>query len=263
MATTRSGGGERGQLILEEILRGGSITVEAVSKRFGVSVATARRDLDQLERQGRLRRTHGGATALEPLFYEPFRHVSTFHEQVEHHAEEKRRIAMAAAELIENDDTIAVTAGTTTTQVTRSLPLNKEITLVTNTVNIAMELSNRPDVKIFVTGGLMHGGWFSLVGAAAIQAMRGVFVDKVFIGANGVHAQHGLTAFHPDEAGFNAVMVQQARRKIVVADRSKLGVTATHLFCPMQEVDVLITDAGATDAQIAPFVNLGIEVRRV
>jgi DeoR family transcriptional regulator of aga operon len=200
---------------------------------------------------------------LEPLLYEPFRHVSTFHEQVERHADEKRRIAIAAASLVEDGETIAVTAGTTTMQVTRSLPLNKKMIIVTNTVNTPMEMSNRPDVSIFVTGGFMHGGWFSLVGNAAIQAMRGIFVDKVFIGANGVDAQHGLTAFHPDEAAFNAVMVGQARRKIVVADRSKLGVTATHLFCPIEEVDLLITDEGATDSDVAPFIAKGIEVRRV
>jgi DeoR family transcriptional regulator of aga operon len=101
------------------------------------------------------------------------------------------------------------------------------------------------------------------VGNAAIQAMRGIFVDKVFIGANGVDAEHGLTAFHPDEAAFNAVMVGQARQKIVVADRSKLGVTATHLFCQIEEVNLLITDEGATDSDVAPILKKGIEVRRV
>ena len=263
MASRRFPTGERGQLILEQLLRTGAVSIDEVCERFGVSVATARRDLDVLERQGRLRRTHGGATALEPLFYEPFRHVSTFHDQVEQHAEEKRRIAMAAAELVEDGDTVAVTAGTTTTQVTRSLPLQKKITIVTNTVNVAMELSNRPDISIFVTGGFMHGGWFSLVGMPAVQAMRGIFVDKVFIGANGVHADHGLTAFHPDEAGFNSVMVAQARKKIVVADRSKLGVIATHVFCAPEAIDMLITDEGATDQHVAPFVKKGIDVKRV
>lgn len=263
MTNRRNANGDRGQLILEQILRRGSVTTEELCTRFGISVATARRDLDELQREGRLRRTHGGATVVEPLLYEPFRHVSTFHEQLERHADEKRRIAIAAAALVEDGDTIAVTAGTTTMQVTRSLPLNKKITIVTNTVNIPMELSNRPEISIFVTGGFMHGGWFSLVGSAAIQSMRGVFVDKVFIGANGVDAEHGVTAFHPDEAGFNAVMVSQAKRKIVVADRSKLGVTATHLFCRIEEVDLLVTDEGATDADVEPFLKKGIEVQRV
>jgi len=259
----RNGTNEREQLVLEQLLRAGSVSIEDLCERFGISVATARRDLNQLEKQGRLRRTHGGAEAVEPLFYEPFRHVSTFQAEIEHHAEEKRRIGMAAAELIDEGDTIAVTAGTTATQVTRAIPFQRKITVVTNTVNVAMELSSRPEINIFVTGGFMHGRWFSLVGSVAVQSMRGIFVDKVFIGANGVHAEHGLTAFHPDEAGFNSVMVNQARRKIVVADRSKLGVLATHLFCPITEVHMLITDKGATDAEIAPFCAKGIDVRRV
>lgn len=259
----RNGTNERGQLILEQLLRTGSLTIEELCERFSISVATARRDLDQLEKQGRLRRTHGGAQAVEPLFYEPFRHVSTFQVESDKHAEEKRRIGIAAAELIQEGDTIAVTAGTTALYVTRGIPVDKKITVVTNTVNVAMELSNRPDLNIFVTGGFMHGGWFSLVGSAATQAMRGIFVDKVFIGANGVHAEHGITAFHPDEAGFNTVMVKQARQKIVVADSSKLGQLATHLFCPIEEVHILITDEGATDSDIAPFLAKAIDVRRV
>lgn len=259
----RHGTTGRGQLILEQLLRAGSLTIEEMCERFGISVATARRDLDQLEKQGRLRRTHGGAKPVEPLFYEPFRHVSTFQEEIDHHADEKRRIGIAAAELIQDGDTIAVTAGTTATYVTRGIPLGKKITVVTNTVNVAMELSNRPDLSIFVTGGFMHGGWFSLVGSVAIQAMRSVFVDKVFIGVNGIHAEHGLTAFHPDEAAFNSVMVKQARQKIVVADRSKLGQIATHLFAPIEDVNLLITDEDAEDSAIAPFLEKGIEVRRV
>jgi DeoR family transcriptional regulator of aga operon len=260
---SRSGTGERGQLILEQLLRTGALTIEELCERFGISVATARRDLDQLEKQGRLRRTHGGAKAVEPLLYEPFRHVSTFQVESDHYAEEKRRIGIAAAALIQEGDTIAVTSGTTALYVTRGIPVDKKITVVTNTVNVAMELSNRTDLSIFVTGGFMHGGWFSLVGTVAAQAMRGIFVDRVFMGASGVHAEHGITAFHSDEAGFNSVMVKQARQKIVVADRSKLGELATHLFCPIQDVDILITDAGATDSDIAPFLANGIEVQRV
>ncbi len=251
------------QRILDALLRSGSITVDEICAEFGTSVATARRDLRALERQGRLRRIHGGAIAVEPLLYEPFRHVSTFQEQIERHAEEKRRIALAAAELIEAGDTIALTPGTTTTQVSRSVPSDKHVTVVTNTVNVAMELRNRPGVKVFVTGGFLHEGWFSLVGPTAVQAMSQIFVDKAFIGANGVDAVRGVTAYHPDEAALNSVTVRQARTRIVVADNSKIGVVATHLICAADQVDILITDTGAPDDAVAPFLERGIEVRRV
>jgi DeoR/GlpR family transcriptional regulator of sugar metabolism len=122
---------------------------------------------------------------------------------------------------------------------------------------------NHPGISVFVTGGFLHGGWFSLVGQAAINAMQRVFVDKVFIGANGFDVEHGATDYHPDEAALNSIMVQQAREKIVVVDHSKLGLLATHLFCPVKEVNRLITDSGATNEMVAGFIEEGKDVRRV
>lgn len=254
---------QRAQLILETLLHAGSVSVEELMARFQVSAATVRRDLMELEQRGRLRRTHGGAMPVEPLLYEPFRHDSSFHEQIERFTQEKRRIGLAAAALIRDGETISLTAGTTTTQVTRSLRPRSNVTVVTNTVNVAMELSQRDDVQVMVTGGFLRGGWFSLVGSTAAHTLSQIFVDKVFIGVNGIDAGKGLTAFHPEEAAVNRVMIQQAKQKIVVVDHSKLGVVVTSLICPATDVDLLITDTGATDEQIAPFEKLGIQVQRV
>lgn len=254
---------DRGQRILDELSRAGTVRVDDLVVLLGASPMTVRRELAVLEGQGRLRRTRGGAIPVQPLFYEPFRHDSTFQEQIEQFADEKRRIAAAAAELIEAEQTIAVTAGTTTTQVTRSIPHKPGITVVTNTVNVAMELSNRTDLNVYVTGGFLHGGWFSLVGGAAMNSMQQVFVDKIFIGVNGIDAARGLTTYHPEEASMDRVMIHQARQKIVVADHGKLGIVTNYLVCPAIEVHLIITDTGATDAMVAPFLDLGIEVRRV
>ncbi len=253
----------REQWVLERLLKTGAVSVDEICSEFTVSVTTARRDLEALEQRGRLRRTHGGAISVEPLLYEAFAHVSSYREQIEKFADEKRRIALAAAELIDSGDTIALTPGTTTTQIMRAMPPRKSFMVVTNTVSVAMELTNRPDISVFVTGGFLHGGWFSLVGETAIEAMRHIFVDKLFIGANGLHPEHGATAYHPEEAALNSVMVQQAREKIVVVDHSKLGVLATYRFCPIQDVNRLITDTGATGEMLSGFVGKGIDVRRV
>ncbi len=255
--------GQRGQRILEELLKTGLITVEQICKTFKVSVATARRDLENLEQLGRLRRTHGGAISLEPLLYEPFRHVSSYSAQVEDCAEEKRRIALAAADLLNDGDIIAITSGTTTSQITRGLAPGKNLTVVTNTVNVAMELAHRPDVSVFVTGGFLHGGWFSLVGSTALEALQFIFVDKVFIGANGLDPEHGASAYHPHEADVNRVMARHAKERIVVVDHTKLGTTATHLFCPIDTIDRVITDTGASDEDIQGFLERDIEVLRV
>jgi DeoR/GlpR family transcriptional regulator of sugar metabolism len=253
----------REQWILDHLLRLGSITIEEICKQSGVSLATARRDLRNLEQQGRLRRNYGGAVPIEPLLYEQFRHASSYKDQIEKHADEKRRIALAAARLIADGDTIVLTSGTTTNQVARSIPAGLEVTVVTSTVNVAMELTNRRGVSVFVTGGFLHGDWFSLVGPAAIQALSTIFPDKAFIGVNGIDAEHGATAYHPDEAALNSTMVRQSREKIVVADHTKLGVLATHLICPLKEISLIITDTDATDESIAPFTPKGIAVRRV
>jgi DeoR family transcriptional regulator of aga operon len=253
----------RAAIILRELRQAGSASVEALSEKLQVSLATVRRDLQELEESGMLRRTHGGAIPIEPLFYEAFRHDRSFQEQVGSFSDEKRRIALAAAELISSGDTIALTAGTTTTEIARSLHALGGITVVTHNVNVAMELSNRKDVHVFVTGGHLRGDWFSLVGPAAIATMSGVYVDILFIGVNGIDAQRGLTCFNEDEVDINRSMVHQAKKKIAVADHSKLGVVANWLICPTGDIDTLITDADATDKLIEPFLEKGIEVRRV
>lgn len=253
----------RSERILRALQQAGSITVEDLCSLLNVSIATVRRDLQELEDRGLLRRTHGGATIVEPLFYEPFRHDSSFRDQIELHADEKRRIAMAAADLIEDGDTISLTAGTTTTEVVRAMRHRSGITVVTNTVNVAMELSQRRDLEVIVTGGYLRGSWFSLVGPLAVQALEQVFANKIFIGVNGIDAERGLTCHNPDEAATNRVMVKQAKKRIAVADHSKLGVVATHRICGIDVVDVLVTDVEAADEAIAPFVAQGIEVRRV
>jgi DeoR family transcriptional regulator of aga operon len=252
----------RATAIVEEVLRQGEVSVEALSARLGVSLATVRRDLTALEEQGLVRRTHGGVKAVSPVAYDAFRHDSSFQEQEGRHADEKRRIGLAAAELVKDGETIGLTPGTTATQVARSLRHRKGITVVTNTVNVAMELCQREDLTVYVTGGYLRGGWFSLVGGPAASGVREVFLDKVFVGVNAIDAERGLSCLHPEEAAINRALVGQARERIVVADRSKLGRVARCLICPTSEVHMLITDRDASDDEVRPFLAKGIEVRR-
>jgi DeoR family transcriptional regulator of aga operon len=246
--------------ILERLREVGSASVEDLCVGLGVSVHTIRRDLEDLDERCLLRRVHGGAAQLEPLLYQAFRSDRSFQDQMESFAEEKRRIAKAAAALVNEGDVVGMTAGTTTTETIRCLPLNRGLTVITNTVNVAMELCKRKDIEVYVTGGYLRGSWFSLVGPTAIQSVSKVFIDTLFIGANGLDDQHGLTCINPDEAEVNKVMVQQARRKIVVVDSSKFGVVANWLIAPTSAIDVIVTDAGATEEIIAPFREKGITV---
>jgi DeoR family transcriptional regulator, aga operon transcriptional repressor len=249
--------------VLTMLQQSGSISVDELREKFDVSVVTVRRDLNVLEARGLLRRTHGGAESIEPLFYEPFRNDRSFQAQVSRFADEKRRIGRAAAALIEPGETIALTPGTTTTEVIRGLPLNHNITVVTNTVNIAMELSKRKDISVFVTGGYLRGDWFSLLGPTAVHALEQIVIKTLFIGADGFDVSWGVTCFSPDEASLNGTMVKHARRKIVVVDHSKFGAVAGWRICESKEVDLLITDTGTTEEMVAPFQELGIQVMRV
>ncbi len=249
--------------ILTALQQSGRVSVDSMSGQLGVSVVTIRRDLDALEQKGLLQRTHGGAVSIEPLFYEPFRRDQSFMAQVERAAEEKRRIGRAAAALITPGETIALTPGTTTTEVIRGLPMNYNITVVTNTVNVAMELSKRKDVYVFVTGGHLHGEWFSLVGSAALKSLENMLINTMFIGADGMDAEWGASCFNADEAELNATMMRLARRRVAVVDSEKLGVVANWRICNASELNVLITDTKAADSAIEPFQKLGIEIMRV
>lgn len=249
--------------ILEILRETGSVSVDELSSRFAVSVVTTRRDLDLLEKDGRLRRTHGGAVSIEPLFYEPFRNDRSFQAQVEKLADEKRRIARAAAALVGAGETVALTPGTTTTEVVRSLPQNFNITVVTNTVNIPMELSKRKDLNVYVTGGHLRGDWFSLVGPTAVQSLNGILIHTLFIGADGLDPEWGATCFSSDEAEFNSALVKASRRRVAVVDHSKFDVTAGWRICGIRDIHMLITDTGTSDETVAAFERSGVEVLRV
>jgi DeoR family transcriptional regulator of aga operon len=251
--------------ILRLMRENGSVSIEAICAHLGVSRITARRDLRELEESGFLRRTVGAAVPVEPDLYTPFLHDSTFQDQLERNAAQKRRIGLAAAELVRNGETIACTAGTTTTEVIRCLRHRADLRLklITNAVNIAMEVGPQKHIDVFLTGGHMRGDWFSLAGGNAIQTLRQYAVDTAFIGVNGIDTEHGLSCFNPDEASLNAAMVEIAKRRIVVADYSKLSVVATHRICPVEAIHLLITNCAVPDEAVAAYAEKGIEVRRV
>lgn len=252
----------RYQSILSVLHQTGSVEVDALAEQLQVTVVTIRRDLDSLERQGLLHRTHGGAVPIQPLFYEPFRRDRSFVMQVERQADEKRRIGYAAAALIEPDETIAVTPGTTAAAVVRALPLNYNLTVVTNTANVVMELSKRKDIKVFVTGGTLHGEWFSLVGPHALRSLENMLIHTLFIGADGLDAEWGATSFDQDEGELCRTMVEHARRHVAVVDHTKLGKVANWRICQARSLHTIVTDTHATDSMLAPFRDLGIEIIR-
>lgn len=244
---------DRARSVLNEVRRSGVIAVQDLAARTGASDITIRRALRELESHGLVVRKHGTAETPGPLLYRDHAILMT---------EAKRRIGLAAAALIESGDVVAFGPGTTTTAAACSVPPELSVRVVTNAVNIAMELYKRENASIFLTGGELRQGWFSLVGNTAIEAMRETIVDKAFIGITGIHAEHGLTDEHREEAAVTRAMFTQARQRIVLADHTKFGQVSHLRVWPLENIDIIITDTGATKRMLAPFTSLGVKIIR-
>jgi DeoR family transcriptional regulator, aga operon transcriptional repressor len=252
---------ERLSAILERLSMDGSLGVTNLSTALEVSAATIRRDLQLLERQRLLSRTHGGAVPQGVLYELPLRYKSArFQEQ-------KLRIAREAASRVMEAWAIGLTGGTTTTEVARALAVRGDLasgapalTIVTNALNIAAELAVRPNLKLIVTGGVARSASYELIGPLAEATLEGLNVDLAFVGVDGLDPAAGLTTHHEIEAAVNNALIARARHAIAVADSSKLGQTALARICPVSAVDELITDAGADRSLVAALEDGGLTV---
>lgn len=256
---------ERLSWLLEELSRTGRIRVAPLARAGDVSSATIRRDLEHLESQQLLTRTHGGAVANGVSYDLPLRYKAA------RHTTEKQRIGMAAAELVAGASVIGLNGGTTTTEVARAIanrlvasqPAPSPVTIVTNALNIATELTVRPHIKIVVTGGSARAQSYELVGPLASSVMNQIGLDIAFIGVDGIDPDHGASASNEEEANVNRLMASQAQRVVVVADNTKLMHRAFANICELDRIDTLVTDSGATAESIERFEAKGLRVIRV
>lgn len=252
---------DRATQILHLLLQKGEGSIDELAVAVGASTASVRRDLIKLEERGLVNRTHGGAEVAGKMGYAPFRFDAAFPLREERFADEKRRIALAAAAMVSEGDTIALSPGTTTTQVARNLRHREGIHIVTSAVNIGMELSSLPNINVTLTGGTIRWpGSFSMVGATAFDSLQRLFYEKVFMGACGIHPQHGITVIESDEALILNEMVKHAKQVIAVADASKLGMISAMQVCSSNQIHTIITDDSADIAVIEAFQSQDIRV---
>ena len=245
---------DRLSLILERLSADGSVGVGELCAELGASAATIRRDLELLEGQRLLTRTHGGAVSQGVLYELPLRYKSGRRQ------EEKRRIAAAAAALVGDGAAVGLTGGTTCTEVARGLVDRQRLTVVTNALNIAGELAVRPNLKLVVTGGYARPESYELVGPLAEASLATLNLDLVFLGVDGISVGAGLTTHHEVEAHTNLALIERARRVVVVADSSKIGRVAFAQICPVQRVHELITDGAADPGEVAALREAGLDV---
>lgn len=250
---------ERRREIVTGLKRDGRCLVADLARRLEVSEVTIRQDLDVLEREGVLRRTHGGAILNVKIGLErPFQVEETAH------AAEKGRIALAAVDLVSSGDTLILDVGTTVTAAARHLvDQKKKPTVFTNGLNIAAILEADPDITTVVTGGTLRPKQHSLVNPLAEFILPRIHADMALIGVSGIEAEHGVTNVNVAEAEMKALFVRAARRRVVLADSSKIGKVALAKFADLQEIDLLITDLGADEDDIAAIRDKGLEVKLV
>lgn len=228
---------------MKALLRAGTISVQELAVQIGTPAASIRRDLARLEKRGLVLRTHGGATLVEPLLYEPFRYDTSFQARERRNAEQKRCIGLAAADLVSKNDVVGIMAGTTATQLGRALRHRHDLTVITNAINIGMELCNQPAIRTMLTGGTLAWAWtFALAGPTALSFLNTVFLDKAFISVTGFDLERGVTTLETEEAVLARTMAQQSREVVVVADSSKFGKVSPALVFPLSGVHTLVTD---------------------
>lgn len=250
-------GAERQQQMLDALRTDGRLDAAAVAARLGVTGETVRRDLIQLERSGRLRRVHGGAVPIEPLSYEPPVAART------EFLAEKVRIARAALEELPAGGSILIDAGSTTAQLAELIPGDVELTVYTNTLPVALALINRPRLTVFTLGGRLRSRTLAEVDDLAARALAEINVDVVFLGTNGISLDRGLTTPDPAEAAVKRLMLRAARRCILLADHSKIGVVRGSQHAKITDLDLLITDTGLADEPRTALESAGLSVQLV
>jgi DeoR family fructose operon transcriptional repressor len=244
---------ERRQAILAEIRASDTVSAEALSRRFAVSVETIRRDLRGLQQQGLLTRVYGGAT--RPRAYE-----APFETRRIEHLDRKQAMGRLAASLAEPGETLILDIGTSVAEVARALPASYHGKVLTNSLLAAIELAGRPDIEVLTSGGSVRPGDLACSGPHAETFFNSYFADKAFLGSGGLHPKVGLTDYHPAEIASRKIILTHATENYLLADSSKLGRIALARVCGLGELTAVITDSRADPALLRQFKRAGARV---
>jgi len=244
---------ERFERIRSELAKKGIVDGDELAELLGVSRATIRRDLDALEEQSLLKRTHGGAQAADSDDELPF------HSKEAAYMREKRAIGLAAAALVPEGSVLGCTGGTTVMSVVKALR-GKQLTVVTNAINVAMELAPSDTAQVIVTGGTLRARSYELVGHIADRTLGEFHLDLAILGVDGIDIERGVSTYTIAEAHAAALYISQAERVWVVADNSKAGKIAPALIAPLSKVHRLITDPGIDPGLRSRLEAAGLEV---
>lgn len=247
---------QRRENIVRLLKEHGSVQVPALAEKFKISTVTVRKDLRFLETKGIATRSYGGAMLKDSNIVET---EITIDAKECLHAKEKASIGKLAASLVEPGDSIILDSGTTTLQVASHLK-NKNITVVTNGLNVVNELSQSESLNVMLLGGTLRQKNMSFFGSHAENALRDLHVDKLFLGVDGFNMERGITTHFEAEAILNRLMCKIASEVIVVTDSSKFGHMCLHKIVEPSAVSKIVTDANIPQDYLQRLKQLGIEV---
>lgn len=246
---------ERQKIILDLLQKEGAVSISDLVNVFDVTEMTIRRDLDYLESKELLRRVHGGAISHGGRSYEPpFRTRSLVN------VDEKKEIGKKAASLVNNGESIILDVGTTTLEIAKNLSDKQNLTVITPSLQIAIQLVENQDIKLIVTGGILRRDELSLIGDYAERIFEDVHVDKLFLSAGGVDIDAGVTEVNLEDAVVKRRMQKCAKEIILVTDSSKFDHVALMSIAPIESINKVVTDSSISEDFKQKLTDLGIEV---
>lgn len=247
----------RRRQILELLRRDGEVRVAELSEMLDTTVVTVRNDLAILERDGYCRRIPGGAIRSAPQFTGlEFRH------RTEQRAKEKKSIAASALSLVSDGDTLMINSGTTTYLTAVELKKRKNLSVVTNSLPIAVELSTVPGFRVVLLGGNVNADSAFTFGHAAVSELRQYRANSAILSVDGISGDKGMTTLHAEEAEINRIMMERSTQTIVVADSTKIGRESFFNFADLSTATCLVTNSDADADALRVFGQLGLRVLR-
>ncbi|MDR1947998.1 MAG: DeoR/GlpR family DNA-binding transcription regulator [Spirochaetaceae bacterium] len=245
----------RRKRILEILARDGQVRVAQISEELGVTPVTVRSDLSALKEDGYLERISGGAIQTVKNFYN-----LEFQQRRQQNAFVKKRIASAAADLIQDGETLFINSGTTTYYTAIELKRHKSLNIVTNSLLVAMELGDVPTFRVILLGGDINTQYSFTYGVNVLEQLKQFKADKTILSMDGISVNSGLTTYHAEEAVVTRAMVERAGKTILVADHSKIGYESFSFVLDLSAASCLVTDAGDNAApKIRELKAAGLE----
>jgi DeoR family transcriptional regulator of aga operon len=246
---------ERRQRIVELIEQQGRATVKELAERFEISPVTIRADLEVLARNAVIVRAHGGALPAHAV------DTPLSIKELRRHAQ-KRHIGLAAATLVKDGETIILDSGSTTMEIARALRQRKwkELTVITNGLHIALELSAVSAIRVVMLGGLLRASSQSLVGSGAEQVLAQLSADRLFLGVDGIDSKVGMTTPDPQEASLNALMIRVSREVVGVFGSNKFGLRSLSVIAPLSALNIAITEQTMDVEHVQAMHKCGVRV---